>query len=336
MRVYFTFFIFLIMINNYHSQDLKERKIYDYSSRLREKGFEKNGKKEGRWQFYDINEELSLEKDYQNGIENGEWLGYEHGKLLTKGTIANGKSTGIWTFYFYNGSISETGARIDGKKEGLWKRYHENGTLFLVGKYINDKEDGVWKSFYENGKTQSIWYYKDGKNIGLFQKLDPLGRQIEYGNYNLDGNETGKWRRAIDDYFEEGLYNNNGHKIGLWKITDSMGNLKETHLHIKDTNEIHTTYYPDGSIKETYSLLYFQNHGKYKQYYKNGILMESGRYYLGQNVRIWKFYNKDGKLDHKVKHKSIAEAIKFQKRDVGDVIYSSEKDSLKILRKRNF
>ncbi|MFL9834512.1 toxin-antitoxin system YwqK family antitoxin [Chryseobacterium terrae] len=336
MKIYFTILLFLITVKNHYCQDLKEKKIYEYGTRLSEKGFEKNGKREGRWQFYDINEKLSLEKDYKNGIENGEWISYENGKIVTRGTLLNGKSTGLWTFfYFHSGKIYETGVLIDNKREGFWKRYYESGEIFLAGKYINDKQDGVWKLFYDDGKTKSIWYYKDGRNIGLFQTLDPQGKQIEYGNYNLDGLETGKWRRFIDNYFEEGIFNN-GEKTGLWKVTDTKGILVET-LFYKVNNETEKkTYYPSGNIKEIYHLTDFKYHGKYKEYYENGILMTKGKYYLNHNIRMWKFYDKSGKLDHKVKHDSKSKAIRAVKRAKRDSMYGYDIDSSTISRKADF
>jgi|GEM_PF-3425048 len=329
MKIYFIILLFLISTKNHYCQDLKEKKIYEYGTRLSEKGFEKNGKREGRWQYYDINEELSVEKDFKNGIQDGEWLAYEKGKILTRGTFKNGKSTGLWTFYFDNGNVYETGLQIDNKREGLWKRYYETGEIFLVGKYINDKEDGIWKLFYKDGKTKSTWYYKDGRNIGLFQTLDSQGKQIEYGNYNLNGNETGKWRRLNDKYFEEGIFNN-GERIGLWKITDTKGILLET-LFYHPNNEVKKlTYYPSGAIKEIYNLTNFKPHGKYREYYEEGTLMTKGKYYFNHNTGMWKFYDKKGKLDHKVKHESVRQAIQSIKRAERDAMFYYDRDSVRV------
>lgn len=313
---YFTSFLFFMLFFLSSAQKRQEVILYNHDGKIDEKGVLINGKKNGPWEYYE-NGELSVIKNYKDDVKDGEWLAYEKGKLRTKGIIKNGVSDGLWIFYYDNGNIYECGLmKANNINTGLWKRFSEKGNLILEGNYVDGEEDGVWKSYYENGKIKSIRYYKNGKNIKQFFKYSEDGKVIEYGQYDENGLKTGKWKEKIkydifyDNHIEEGFYKFDK-KIGLWKISDSMGNIVEIdNYNFQPEKWLKTKYYLDGKVFEKSYYEGYKEHGKYRQFYKSGSIMEKGRYYMGYNVGLWKFYDEKGKIKSKTRHDSVFKVLK--------------------------
>ena len=42
----------------------------------------------------------------------------------------NGKKTGVWVGYYYNGQLEYKGSFKNGKKEGIWEFYSSNGMKY--------------------------------------------------------------------------------------------------------------------------------------------------------------------------------------------------------------
>lgn len=75
---------------------------------LNAKGKVKNGKKEGRWEFFYANGQKMLEATYIGGIENGAYNSYrENGVPYYRGFYINGKRANIWEVYDEEGNLVE-------------------------------------------------------------------------------------------------------------------------------------------------------------------------------------------------------------------------------------
>ena len=73
------------------------------------KGSFRRGKRDGEWEKYYENGQLSFKGLYKDGKKVGLWVEYgSNGKLESKGTYLNGKRDGNWVFF------SSTGRKIVG------------------------------------------------------------------------------------------------------------------------------------------------------------------------------------------------------------------------------
>ena len=64
---------------------------------------------------------------------------------LRQGSIADGKRSGPWVGYHYNGRLEYKGSFINGTKNGPWVSYWPDGQLRYKGNFINGEPDGPWK-----------------------------------------------------------------------------------------------------------------------------------------------------------------------------------------------
>tara|TARA_B100001057_G_C22132936_1_gene675226 strand:+ start:101 stop:505 length:405 start_codon:yes stop_codon:yes gene_type:complete len=69
----------------------------------------KDGKKEGYWEFYHYNGQLSGKGNMKEGRMEGLWFWYsEDGYLHYKGQYCEGNRRGLWKTYRKDGSVKET------------------------------------------------------------------------------------------------------------------------------------------------------------------------------------------------------------------------------------
>ncbi len=105
-----------------------------------ESGSFKNGKREGKWEKYRSNGQLSQIITY---IDGGNEKIFEHyddnGLIFYQGKTKNGKLDGTWIWYFKNGKVEFKGNYKEGKKEGVWEYFSQDGSL----KYIVNFKDGI-------------------------------------------------------------------------------------------------------------------------------------------------------------------------------------------------
>ncbi len=71
------------------------------------KGLVRNGKKEGKWEFFYATGQKMLEAIYNAGLENGSYNSYrENGVPYFLGLYINGKRAGVWEFYDEAGNLA--------------------------------------------------------------------------------------------------------------------------------------------------------------------------------------------------------------------------------------
>jgi antitoxin component YwqK of YwqJK toxin-antitoxin module len=75
----------------------------------------------------------------EKGIKEGYWeVGFDDGKIHSKGNYKGGKVDGYWEFYYQSGGLENYSNLIEGKKEGLSVYYKEDGSLQGSILYKND------------------------------------------------------------------------------------------------------------------------------------------------------------------------------------------------------
>ena len=79
---------------------------------------------------YYPNKQAQMEGTYKDGKRDGKWnYWYENGKPWSEGTFIRGKSDGKRTTYFENGKVRYEGFYKEDMRVGKWRFFDENGRL---------------------------------------------------------------------------------------------------------------------------------------------------------------------------------------------------------------
>jgi antitoxin component YwqK of YwqJK toxin-antitoxin module len=165
--------------------------------------FYKNGSKEqegsyirglydGQWTWYHPNGNVWREENYFNGREDGQMVEYsDSGSVLTKGEFINGEKEGEWISQVND--HSETGNYQTGLRTGIWKYFYGDGTLQFIGEFNQDLPEGKHKYYYPNGILKEERLYHRGIREKNWKKYDEQGNlqlTITYKNdqeYRING-----------------------------------------------------------------------------------------------------------------------------------------------------
>ena len=189
---------------------------------------DKQGRKQGDWEYY-----------------------YPGGKLKAKGSYKNDYKIGTWNYYFRNGQLEQTGRYIRGNPDGLWTWYHSNGQLWREEEYVMGEADGASVEYNDTGAVIARGEYIQGLREGDWELQ--VNDHREEGAY-FEGQRTGEWKHyylstgnlRFEGRYENGLevgqhryYHPNGNlkrrgsylagkKDGVWELFDKQGNRRMT------------------------------------------------------------------------------------------------------------
>ncbi len=109
-------------------------------------------------------------------LYSGVYTNYNNKKIKTFDlTIVDGKAIGKVTYFYDNGSVSETGSFFDNEKNGEWNRFDEKGNKTAVAFYLNGKKDGTWTIWDFNGIKRCEMHYAVGEKTGTWKMWDENG-----------------------------------------------------------------------------------------------------------------------------------------------------------------
>lgn len=181
-----------------HITGLWKTSYYYGNGILKNQGYQNLEGKHGHWAHYSRNGDLESSRYYFYGEPVGDWYSYHNGhievkhygyikgngswteyynadlnilgenKLLKKETsfFNNKQLSGVYKYYYKDGSVKISGNYIDGKKDGKWNYYNEAGILIKEESYIRGALDGDFKLFFADGITEKlIGKYKNNKRI---------------------------------------------------------------------------------------------------------------------------------------------------------------------------
>jgi uncharacterized protein len=199
--------------------------IYNEKGLVSGKGIiNRDGKKEGSWEYYYGNGAVMARGKYSNNLETGKWNYYlPGGKIEQTGSYKNGKYDGLWTWYFDDGAVKREEEFYNGKEEGEYLENDKEGNVIAKGKYYDGEREGEWlykvNDYIEKGS------YKGGLRDGKWEAFYSNEKLKYEGNYiqgNADGihkfyYENGKLKE--EQYYISGIREKN------WKKYDQEGNL---------------------------------------------------------------------------------------------------------------
>ena len=123
---------------------------------------------DGQFLFWYDKQRIKIKshKVFINGKRNGRWTFWnENGNIVRTGSYAAGKRDGSYAYYFNDGSKKEEGAWKNDQRDGLWTKYSNNGNTQKEGTYSNGKKDGVWTTWNDKGLIASKYLYENNKVI---------------------------------------------------------------------------------------------------------------------------------------------------------------------------
>ncbi|PCI93631.1 MAG: hypothetical protein COB15_16005 [Flavobacteriales bacterium] len=171
--------------------------------------------------------------------------------------------------------------------------------------FTNSFPDGLWvqltdeileyKFHLKNNKLNGIWTSYDNQNKEYYKK----------GNY-VDGFKTGPFYSYSEsgqifsiDYWADGSQQESYYYY-------KNGNLKKRFLHVSDTLDFHTYYYPNGFKKSEglFSVKMNDKTGKIENWksanwttwFDNGVVESFGPYYRGKKNSAWDYFNKENEF----------------------------------------
>jgi len=91
-----------------------------------------------------------------------EILYYDNGNKRMEGSFKNDERTGMWSYWYPDGSIWSEGVYKDGEEHGLKTVYYENGQKYYEGTMIDGVRTGKWLFWDREGNLiKEINYDKD-------------------------------------------------------------------------------------------------------------------------------------------------------------------------------
>ncbi|MFZ4878734.1 hypothetical protein ACL9RI_26920 [Janthinobacterium sp. Mn2066] len=299
------------------------------SSRQIEDGNYRNGKREGRWNIvnYAGEDETTGYDTYVADQLNGPSERSMGGKLLLRGSYADGKYQGIWI------TDDGSGNFIDGQRDGPWTLKLKDGATQSVS-FVNGKKQGEAIDRDAQGALRLRDNYQadvlDGPRT---RYLGPAGKEVvvytaTFRNGQLDGREqafdiSGSGRiLRLDTLWDNGKkqgldarYYPDGRPERLTVIERGRlaAHLRDYYPDGKLLNDIqrcyfteygserddvcdyHRTYFPDGSLEYDYVFLYGDRQ-EGKTYYKNGKVKEELLVDRAADTSVYNTYYESGQL----------------------------------------
>ncbi len=258
---------------------------------------------------------------------------FDKGIKLSEGlTDKQGREQGKWKYFYETGELQAEGKYKDGLKIEIWKYFYKDSTLEQTGKYILGKPDDEWIWYYPDKTVRREENYDRGVRDGRLEEFNEDGELITKGTYR-DGEKFGKWFYALGDHEEEGRYRY-GKKDGEWKHyyigppTDPYQS-SEFDFYADDPyeddpyEEEEDDYWDDEELtpkqkakqlrqkakekekkkgKEEKEPSFIGNYnegaldGKQLFFYRDGVIMVSQEYRVGERVGTWTYYTEEGSI----------------------------------------
>ena len=268
---------------------------------------------DGQFLFWYDKQRIKIKshKVFNNGKRNGRWTFWnENGNIVRTGSYAAGKRDGSYAYYFNDGSKKEEGAWKNDQRDGLWAKYSNNGNTQKEGTYSNGKKDGVWttwndkgliasKYLYENNKVIDKWafkyqFYSNGNKKTLKStrnnKLDGKqttwhqnGQMKSIGNYT-----TGKENGDFQEWYENGQMQSkvnylNGNMDGAYSEWFDNGQMRQEGSYIDNEFYLTTRWNNEGDI------LIKDGNGKWVGKNAEGRKLWAKEYQGGRLISDWEY-----------------------------------------------
>lgn len=179
----FRFLLLLLIAANFSACTYKQVKIYNEAGDLQEVYKVSRRKKEmnGLYQFFFIDGQVAIHRNFKNGIGVGEELFYHpNGQLEKRAQLIDGLRQGAFVYYFPDGKLHQEGTYKDDKISDKLKTYYKTGELKEIVDFEDGEENGEIIEYYRNGKLKSEGRLINSNNRdGLYKIYSEEGELIQ-------------------------------------------------------------------------------------------------------------------------------------------------------------
>lgn len=174
--------------------------LYDEQGRLSASGNYEHEKKQGRWRFYDSQQNPLILVDYQQDKLNGVAIRfYANGTILEKTHWINNELTGKRQMYNEQGKLILEAEYESGQMHGAYTAFTDQGSLFVKGAYAKGLKTGEWQYFHANGQPAATVTYDQGIVMNP-EVLDSLG-SLEFEKYEHNRKTLRDPKNYLNDPF---------------------------------------------------------------------------------------------------------------------------------------
>jgi antitoxin component YwqK of YwqJK toxin-antitoxin module len=223
----------------------------------------------------------------------------------------NTNRTGLYVAFNDRGDTQFVGNYRKGQLNGKWMSWFNNRTICDSGLLIDNLPDGTWKGWYANGSPKYILQFSARKLNSL---KDELIRQPKTKYFILANEQPVEASRHYDAQLLFGHTREEVKSISLSKkVNYPVYTLETVKKIVTDNTDVSnrssykapfaegllhgqfTSFYPDGSIKETGLYLNGLREGMWEEF-SLGNEKSIGTYRHGYRNGEWRYYNSKGKL----------------------------------------
>lgn len=298
-------------------------KAYTENGLIKTEGqFNNQGQLDGVWKYYTDKGQLEVATKFVNGELKGDRINYYlNGSRSTKMNVQNDHVTGdFYQYYTFNQPYSKITYNSQSQKDGPAEYYYKNGQISDEITHKNDEVAGACTTYHSNGQLKAQYDYVDGEINGHYVSYHRNGQLYEEGEY-VDGKLEGFWKIFYDNgqlHYEGGEFRK-GYRVGEWKEFTRDGKLtsESNYGETGKKTGIYKEYDLDGKLameltydgEEIVAYKTFNGDGKlmsegekkskeleFKRYHSNDVLAMEGKFYKGERIFEWKFYNQYGTL----------------------------------------
>lgn len=147
----------------------------------------------------------------RQGRRQGHWIKTDKdGSKIYEGDFVDGHETGLFTYYYPDGTIRIRNTFTSDGKQCSHEAYDEKGNLIATGMYAQKNREGEWRYYTATGRLIKIAGYHMGVKEGLHVIFTENGDTAEVTTWR-DGRRDGRWwRRTAEVGRIEGRYKNGG------------------------------------------------------------------------------------------------------------------------------
>lgn len=200
--------------------------------------------------YYDQNKVWQVRDYYLNGTIQME------GAHKSK---KSNKKSGLFTYYYPDGTKQSQGLYKNDLKEGEWKQWHENGQQKSLGSYAGSLGTGEWKYWYDSGVLRAKGNFDSGKKHGTWSYWH------KNGNLKTEESIEKNQINAIIRYHPNGQLKQKGEKRyglkhGKWTYYNESGEKFMEGEYVRDKRQGEwIRYFPEGHMKLHYENDILQN-----------------------------------------------------------------------------
>lgn len=290
-------------------------KTYYPNGNLKSEGNREANALDGKWIFYNDQQDTTEIIHYRNSLKNGWNFKYDSNKVVSKELYLDGKIVGLSYLY-----LKDSYLEIPYKKHvkhGLAFEYKDSTIISLIeykngfklstkkiNRYKHDTlKHGSWIEFYSNRKIHKEYFYKNDTLNGYYREYDIQGNLINNTFYENGSEQKNKANINTLTYnqtfYENGEpktegYYASGKPVGIHKTFSQDGKISKGILYDDDGYKL-----GEGSLDSK-----GRKTGKWTFYDRKNNKKSEGYYKKGRRTKEWIFYYLNGQIEQKGTYKS--------------------------------